>query len=81
MRKRLDNHGLVSLTTKDEWCLAEVDALRAQLEAAREAVANLREREHSPGCAYWPDDICRCSAAKHNESLDAARLALGLEDK
>ena len=51
--------------------LAEVDALRAQVAAAREAVAHLDD--------YWHErDQSACRCASNNDALTAARRALGL---
>ena len=51
--------------------LAEVDALRAQVAAAREAVAHLDD--------YWHErDQSACRCGSNNDALTAARRALGL---
>lgn len=51
--------------------LAEVDALLAQVAAAREAVAHLDD--------YWHErDQSACRCGSNNDSLTAARRALGL---
>ena len=56
--------------------LAEVDALRAQLEA----LVGLVERWPELDCASWCNDLrCTCGAEDHNLARAAARLALGLE--
>ncbi len=65
--------------------LAEVDALRAQLAAAREAVAQWYDTEHAAAC--WVDATdprdrhCSCGSDDNNRNRSAARLALGLEVK
>ena len=51
--------------------LAEVDALRAQVAAALEAVAHLDD--------YWHErDQSACRCGSNNDALTAARRALGL---
>lgn len=57
--------------------LAEVDRLRAQLAAAREAVAALPEHVHELGCRLgsWERCGCDCDAPS---AINAASLALGL---
>lgn len=58
--------------------LAEVDALRAQLEA----LVGLVERWPELDCASWCSDLrCTCGAEDQNLARAAARLALGLEVK
>ena len=63
----------------------EVDRLRAQLAAAREAVKELPYMVHSEYCTGWEDhgDFagCDCSAGSFNDTIESARRALGLEDK
>ena len=55
--------------------LAEVDALRAQLEA----LVGLVERWPELDCASWCSDLrCTCGAEDQNLARAAARLALGL---
>lgn len=57
--------------------LAEVDRLRAQLEA----LVGLVERWPELDCASWCSDLrCTCGAEDQNLARAAARLALGLEE-
>ena len=58
--------------------LAEIDRLRAQVAAAREAVAGWPTPDHADWCQGWADSRsfagCNCAVSK----MTAARLALGL---
>lgn len=58
---------------------AQLAELRAQLAAAREAVAGWPEYEHDKYC--YGGHNCVCSADANNARRRAARLALGLEEK
>lgn len=74
------------LTAAGEACLAAARQkrldeanMRAQLDAAREAVKKLPRYQHSKFCLYYDDEVCRCDAGRHNLAIDEARRALGLE--
>lgn len=63
--------------------LAEVDALRAQVAAAREVIDVLKWADHSILCAVTAVDrgTCDCGAAEANRRLAAAIAVLNAEVK
>ena len=73
---REDAAHIVAAVNAAPHLLAEVDRLRAQLEA----LVGLVERWPELDCASWCNDLrCTCGAEDHNLARAAARLALGLE--